>query len=291
MKKLILEMRLNEYKLKSANVNIPYTPDEIAQAAFESRKAGASIVHFHARENDGAACFSPEVYAECAAKIREKCDILIDVTLGQVNVAGDDRRLAHIEFMAKSAKTKPDFAAVDTGSTNVDAYDYAKKEFKSTHRAYVNSVDTCIHLIQKMQSWGVQPSVSCWTIPFLRTADALIDCGVLAVPATLQIVLCDGGILGGHPNTPQGMLSMYENMPLDKNIEWFVCSKEGNLMSTATMAIQLGGHLSPGLGDYGYPELGSPDNGQLANVFATLSRQMGREVATPQETRAMIMAG
>ena len=86
MKKLILEMRLNEYKLKSANANIPYTPDEIAQAAFESRKAGASIVHFHARENDGAACFSPEVYAECAAKIREKCDILIDVTLGQVNV-------------------------------------------------------------------------------------------------------------------------------------------------------------------------------------------------------------
>jgi uncharacterized protein (DUF849 family) len=56
------------------------------------------------------------------------------------------------------------------------------------------------------------------------------------------------------------------------------------------MAIQLGGHLSPGLGDYGYPELGSPDNGQLANAFATLSRQMGREVATPQETRAMIMA-
>ena len=290
MKKLILEMRLNEYKLKSANINIPYTPDEIAEAAFESRKAGASIVHFHARENDGSACFSPEVYAECAAKIREKCDILLDVTLGQVNVAGDDKRLAHIEFMAKSDKTKPDFAAVDTGSTNVDAYDYVKKEFKSTHRAYVNSVDTCIHLIKKMQSLGVQPSISCWTIPFLRTADALIDCGVLAVPATLQIVLCDGGILGGHPNTPQGMLSMYENMPLDKKIEWFVCSKEGNLMSTAAMAIQLGGHLSPGLGDYGYPELGSPDNGQLANAFATLSRQMGREVATPQETRAMIMA-
>ena len=291
MKKLILEMRLNEYKLRDQNRNIPFTPDEIAEAAADCRRAGASIVHFHAREPDGKASFAPEVYAECAAKIRERCDILIDVTLGQVNVAGDDNRLAHIVHMAKSPKTIPDFAAVDTGSTNVDAYDPVAKRFLSTHRSYVNSVETCIRLINDMQRLGVQPSISVWAVPFIRTCDALIDAGILRVPATLQVVLCDGGILGGHPNTLQGLASMVENMPVHRQIEWFVCSKEGNLFGAAAAAIQKGGHLSPGLGDYAYPELSYPDNGALASAFATLSRQMGREVATPAETRAMVMAG
>ena len=290
MKKLILEMRLNEYQLRNENKNIPFTPDEIAEAAADCRKAGASIVHFHAREDDGRACFAPEVYAECAAKIRERCDILIDVTLGQVNVAGDDQRLAHIVHMAKSPKTIPDFAAVDTGSTNVDAYDTVTKQFKSTHRSYVNSIETCIRLINEMQRLGVQPSISVWTVPFIRTCDALIDAGILRVPATLQVVLCDGGILGGHPNTLRGLSEMVDNMPFHRQIEWFVCSKEGNLFAAAAAAIQRGGHLSPGLGDYAYPELGCPDNGALASAFATLSRQMGRDVASPAEARAMIMA-
>ena len=290
MKKLILEMRLNEYKLRDENKNIPFTPDEIAEAAADCRRAGASIVHFHAREADGKACFAPEVYAECAAKIRERCDILIDVTLGQVNVAGDDNRLAHIVHMAKSPKTIPDCAAVDTGSTNVDAYDSVTKKFKSTHRSYVNSIETCIRLINEMQGLGVQPSISVWTVPFIRTCDALIDAGILRVPATLQVVLCDGGILGGHPNTVRGLSEMVDNMPFHRQIEWFVCSKEGNLFAAAAATIQRGGHLSPGLGDYAYPELSCPDNGALASAFATLSRQMGREVASPAEARSMIMA-
>jgi uncharacterized protein (DUF849 family) len=289
-KKLILEMRLNEYKSRAGNHHIPFTPDEIAEAAAECRKAGASIVHFHARGADGSPCFDPEVYAECAAKIRERCDILLDVTLGQVDVAGDDNRLAHIVHMAKSPKTRPDFAAVDTGSTNVDAYDPVTKSFRSTHRAYVNSTATQIKLIEEMVRLGVQPSISVWTVPFIRSCDALIDAGILPTPTTLQIVLCDGGILGGHPNTPKGLLSMVENLPQNRKYEWFVCSKEGNMFAAAAQAIKLGGHLSPGLGDYEYPELGAPDNGTLAAAFATLSRQMGREVATPAETRAMIMA-
>lgn len=290
MKKLILEMRLNEYKTREQNRHIPYTPDEIAEAAADSRKAGASIVHFHARTGDGGASFDPEVYAECAAKIRERCDILLDVTLGQVNVAGDDNRLAHIVHMARSPRTIPDFAAVDTGSTNVDAYDAATKTFKSTHRAYVNSTATCIRLINDMQAMGVQPSISLWTVPFIRTCEALIDAGILRLPTTMQIVLCDGGILGGHPNTPRGLMSMVENLPTHLAMEWFVCAKEGSLFGAAATAIGLGGHLSPGLGDYAYPELGNPDNGKLADAFATLSRQMGRGTATPAETRAMIMA-
>lgn len=287
-KKLIVSVRLNEYKLRTANPNIPYTPDEIARAAADCRKAGASIVHFHARNPDGSPCFEPEVFAECVRKIRERSDILVDVTLGQVNVAGDEQRIAHIRHMAKSAQTRPDFAAVDTGSTNVDAYDATAHRFISTNRSYVNSIDTCRFLIREMQSMGVRPAISAWAVPFLRGCASLLDHGDLPEPASVQIVLCDGGILGGHPNTPRGLMSMVEHLPLNYKIEWTVCCKEGNLFSAAATAIELGGHISPGLGDYAYPELGLPDNAVLVSRMVELGRSMGREPASVSDTRAML---
>ena len=64
MNKLIIEARINEYMLREqGNVNVPYTPEEIAADAVACRAAGAAIVHFHARKPDGAPEHSAEVYA------------------------------------------------------------------------------------------------------------------------------------------------------------------------------------------------------------------------------------
>lgn len=289
MKKLIVSVRVNEYKQRSENPHVPFTPDEIAEAAAECRKAGASIVHFHARNPDGSACFDPEMYAECAAKIRERSDILIDVTLGQANVTDPEQRIAHIRHMARSPRTRLDFAAVDTGSTNVDAYDSVTRQYKSTNRSYVNSIDTCRFLIREMRSLGVTPAVSAWSIPFLRGLDSLMDSGELAEPTSVQIVLCDGGILGGHPNTPAGLLSMVEHLPRHRKLEWMVAVKEGNIFVAAAIAIGLGGHISPGLGDYAYPELDHPSNARLVEHLVALGRGIGRTPASPDEARKMLL--
>jgi len=100
-KKLIITVRVNEYMSRDINRNVPFTPDEIAETAAECRAAGASIIHFHARKPDGGKCHEPEVYAEIVAKIRAKCDILIDSTLGQITVNEDENRLAHIKLMGQ----------------------------------------------------------------------------------------------------------------------------------------------------------------------------------------------
>jgi uncharacterized protein (DUF849 family) len=52
--------------------------------------------------------------------------------------------------------------------------------------------------------------------------------------------------------------------------------------------MERGGHVSPGIGDYTYPELGYPSNAKLVEFFANLARAYGREVATPAETRSML---
>ena len=60
-KKLIIMARINEYMPRDNNKHVPFTPDEIAQAAVECEAAGASIVHFHARQPDGAPSYDPKV--------------------------------------------------------------------------------------------------------------------------------------------------------------------------------------------------------------------------------------
>ena len=60
-KKLIITVRVNEYAPRNKNKNIPFTPDEIAETAAECRAAGASIIHFHARNPDGSPCHQPEM--------------------------------------------------------------------------------------------------------------------------------------------------------------------------------------------------------------------------------------
>lgn len=287
-KKLIITVRVNEYVLRAANKNVPYTPDEIADTAAECRAAGASIVHFHARNPDGSPCYAPEVYAEIVAKIRDRSDILVDSTLGVHTVKEDENRLAHIKLMGQQSRTRPDFAAVDAGSTNLDTYDSVTKRFRTVNKTYVNSTQTCLFLAQGMTQAGVKPHLSVWAVPFLRMVDALLDMGALEEPAYVQCVLADGHHVGAHPGTTRGLQALIDFLPENRRIEWTVALKEGNLFKVSTLALERGGHLAPGLGDYAYPELGFPTNAELVRRFAELGRALGREPATTDEARAML---
>ena len=62
------------------NPNLPITPEEIAQAVYDCWNAGASIAHIHARENNGTPSQRIELYQEIVSRIRERCDIIINLT-------------------------------------------------------------------------------------------------------------------------------------------------------------------------------------------------------------------
>ena len=50
MDKLIIEVRINEYASRKQNANVPYSPREICDEAMHCWRAGASIIHYHARD-------------------------------------------------------------------------------------------------------------------------------------------------------------------------------------------------------------------------------------------------
>ena len=71
-------------------------------------------------------------------------------------------------------------------------------------------------------------------------------------------------------------------------IEWTVYNYGGNLLNLAEKIISAGGHISVGLGDHAYQEVGTPTNAELIAMFVDVAKSVGRDVATPEETRKIL---
>lgn len=282
-KKLIINVRLNEWEMRGPNNNIPYTPDEIANDAYECYQAGANLVHVHARGPNGEKSHSPELYAEITHKIRERCDILIHTTLGNVYLEGDAKtRIKHVEA------AMPDIATIDIGSTNMDKFDREKMKFDTTKQLYANTIESCMYFANIMKEIGVKPSLGLWNVSFMRTAGVFLDLGLLDSPALAIIPLSGGDLIAGHDATPDGLRAFFHAEPSNDRLQWCVCSKHANIFPVAAVAIAHGQHVAPGLGDYQYPELGCPTNAELTHRIANMARDMDREIATPAELRQML---
>ncbi len=288
MKKLIIEVRVNEYAMRDGNPNVPWTPAELGRDARAIRDAGASVIHFHARGANGESAHLPEEYAACIREIRGQSDLIVHPTLGQITVGGQEERIRHIVELAKDPALKPEIAAIDTGSANIDIFDAPTRTFKTTGKVYVNSHDTLMLFCRRFRDLGVRPVISAWNGPFLRSGGALMAMGLISEPAYALLVHCEGGLLGGHPATNDGLRSFLSHLPRDRRIEWTVCCKHGNLFPVAMQAIAEGGHVSIGIGDYDYPELGQPTNADLVREIVRMACLVGRDVATPSEARAML---
>jgi uncharacterized protein (DUF849 family) len=290
VRKLIIEARVNEYmQREQGNANVPYTPEEIARDAAACRDAGASILHFHARQPDGAPDHSVESYARTVGLIRESSDILVHPTLGYVTLeTSAEARLDHILAMAKDDARAPHFAPMDMGSVNVDRYNAQARRFETTDLIYKNSTQTLMYFAEHIRAAKLKPYLVSWTVGFTRYADAFLAMGLIDEPAFICFCLTDNTFLGGHPGTLKGLQAHLDFLPVDRRVEWTVVNFGGNLFSLAATVIAQGGHISIGLGDYTYHELGQPTNADLIRRVAEIARELGREVATPDEAKAIL---
>lgn len=289
MNKLIIEARVNEYRSRKRNPHVPWLADEIARDAAECREAGAAIVHFHARKPDGAPDHAPRTQADCVRAIRARSDILVHPTLGNATSDGDAQaRIAPIVALAADAATRPDFVPFDMGSVNLDWYDARKHRFASQGQVYTNATDTLQHFAHTAAAHRLKPYTVVWNVSFMRQTLAFMDMGLIPEPAFVCFCLTDGGILAGHPATAAGLAAHTAFLPGEPRMEWIACAVNASLLPLTETIIRAGGHVSIGLGDHAFEELGQPGNAELVRRVAAQARALGREVASPAEARAML---
>jgi 3-keto-5-aminohexanoate cleavage enzyme len=67
---------------KEANPNLPEQPDEIVAQGIAAWRAGAAILHVHARNPDGSNTMDPAIYGELHRRLCAETDAIVQLTTG-----------------------------------------------------------------------------------------------------------------------------------------------------------------------------------------------------------------
>lgn len=279
MKKLILSAALTGAATnKSHCAAIPYTPIEIAEEAKRAVDAGASIVHIHAREDNGFPSWRPEVFVEIQNEVRKRCpSVIINFSTGAIGVPKEERA-DHLSL------TKPDMAAFNMGSMNYAIYSRKKKDFYFSG-VFENSFDTMQFFINTMNDNQICPEMECFDTGHIRNVEPLRDKGLIPDNACYSLVM---GVLGGIPATPENLIHQIKQVPDGSFWQSIVISKAQWRLSA--IAAAMGGNFRVGLEDNFYLPNGdmATSNGDLVEAGASLARIIGRDIASIDETREML---
>ncbi|HET7479301.1 MAG TPA: 3-keto-5-aminohexanoate cleavage protein [Rubrobacteraceae bacterium] len=286
---LIIEVRVNESADRGDNRALPYGPREVVEEGLRAREAGASILHWHARDTDGSERANDvTLYREVIEGVREQTDdLLLHPTLGFIATQGDAQgRVRHILELNEDPKTRIDMVPVDFGAFGADIWDQEAERFLTDDQVIVNRVAYLKELLGVLKENDLYVYTVVWGAGAVRTARNLQKMGLLN-PATLWCLGFTGDeVPGGPPPTPANLQTFLEAIP--EGDPWTVHCRNGDAMALAAWAITLGGHVSIGLGDYPYSRFGTPRNSDLVKMVADMSRTLGRPVATPAEARKIL---
>jgi 3-keto-5-aminohexanoate cleavage enzyme len=287
-KKLILEMRVNEYTMRDVSPRVPYTVEEIGKVADECREAGASAFHFHGRTPNGAPDLAYETYRAIVERIRRGSDILIHPTLGaETQVRNPEARLSNIVQLVE-AGLSPDFVPLDMGSSNWDQLNADGTDFLTQENTYVNTTATLRYFAETLRKMSVKPYLQIWNAAQLRLAEIFHRLGIVDGPVWLSLGHSRGATFANHPGTIAGLRAYLSLMPESMPVEWSAAVYGGNVLDLAPEILENAGHIALGTGDYAYPELGTPTNPEIVRRVVALAKEHGREIATPDEAKEML---
>jgi len=267
----------------------PVSPQEIADAALEAEQAGAAAVHLHARDPEtGAGSSDPDLFLEVANRVREngvKAVINITCGIGGVycpdpdnegragrgsEIASAEERVKHIEMCM------PEVCSLDVCTQNQQDGDM--------DYVYLNTPYTLKKMAKRFQSLGVKPEIEVFAPGDILLANNMLEEGYFDQPPLYQMVM---GTRWGLPATPNTMIYMRDLLP--KNAVWAAFGIGRQQMPMVAQATLLGGNVRVGLEDNLYLSRGVfASNGQLVERARNIIENMGYEVATPDEARAII---
>jgi 3-keto-5-aminohexanoate cleavage enzyme len=275
-KKIIITAALTGVMAKREQCQyIPYTPEEIALEGKRAVDAGASILHIHARQNNGSPAYDIDTYRRIGEEVRKLCPtVIINYSTGAVGLSREER-IHHITAL------KPDMAALNMGSMNYAIYSAKTKEFYQDV-IFQNPFNDIKFYLEKMKEAGTVPEMEVFDNGHINNAMPLIDMGVLQKPYIFSFVM---GVLGGMPISTQNLLHQAASVPAGSH--WQAIGIGRKQWQLVAAAITLDGNFRVGLEDNFYLPEGemAKSNGELVTEAVKLVRMLGREVSSIEETR------
>jgi len=272
--------------MREQNPALPVTPAEIAQSAVDAARAGASVVHLHARDPaTGRGTTRAELFDEIVARIRGTgCDVILNLSTGEGGrfIPSDDDpkvaapgstlmrpelRVAHVERLRPEVCTL-DFNTMFSGTAVV-----------------INTPRNLEIMAQRILAAGVVPEIEIFDTGDLQLALAFIERGILHVPLMWQIVL---GVRYGAMADTQTMMYFAQRLPRDA--QWTAFGIGRMAFPMLAQSYLLGGHVRIGMEDTVYLDKGvlAPNNAALVEKGVRIVEHLGGRIATVAEAREML---
>lgn len=280
----------------SMSPHLPVTPQEIADAAIGAAKAGAAIVHLHARDpGTGKPDQSPEAFLPFLKIIKQSTDAVVNITTGGAPTMTVEERLR------PAAAFKPEVASLNMGTMNFGLYPMLErfKEFKHDwERPYLegsragffkNTFADIENILRTCRDNGTRFEIECYDIGHLYTLAHFADRKIVEPPFFVQSVF---GILGGIGTHPEDVAHMKRTADrlFGDQYRWSVLGAGRNQMNIAAQAAAMGGNVRVGLEDslwIGPGQLAKTNADQVTKVRGIIEG-LGLEIATPAEARAIL---
>jgi 3-keto-5-aminohexanoate cleavage enzyme len=261
---------------------VPVTPEQLARSAREAYDAGAAVVHVHVRQQAPGLghlpSWDPNVAAAIDDAIRAACPgIIINQTTGIVgsDISGPAACLRRI---------KPELAAANAGTLNYLKLK-ADGQWAWPPMVFDNPVSKVKAMVDVMHEVGTEPEFECFDVGIVRSVELYVKNGMTRTPHYNFVM----GVASGMPVDADLLTWLLRCIPAKSPWQATLIGRE-DIWPVHQRAAELGGMLRTGLEDTFYLPNGerATGNGVLIEALATCARRAGREVASPQEARAML---
>jgi 3-keto-5-aminohexanoate cleavage enzyme len=254
--------------LKEHNPAVPYTIEELVREAKSAYEAGASIIHLHVRWDDGTPTQDKNRFKAAIDAIKKEIpDIIIQPSTGGAVGMTDDERLQPTEL-------KPEMATLDCGTLNFGGDDI-----------FMNTETTIKYFGKRMIELGIKPELECFDKSMIEMALRLQKKGFINKPMHFDFVM---GVNGGIGGDLRDFVFMRGSIPDDAT---YTVAGIGRFEFPLAMAgIIDGGHVRVGFEDNVFLSKGvlAKSNGELVAKVVRMAKELGREIATPQEAREIL---
>ena len=267
MNKLIITVApTGSVPCKKHNPNVPITPEEIIETGLHCEDAGASVYHVHVRNPENEAPSADfNLFKEVYGGLRERTNLIIQISTGGRAGMGYEARKGRLTLC-------PEMASLTTGSVNFP------------NQVYANSPELIENLARDMRQYNIKPEMEIFDVSMINNALDLVHRGLAQPPLHFDFVM---GLKGAIPATIDNLTHLQRSIP--REATWTTTGIGEAQLVMNTHAILMGGHVRVGLEDCIYYRRGElASNEQLVDRIVRISKELGREVATPNEARAIM---
>ena len=278
--------------------HLPFKKDDIVKQTIGAAKAGAAVIHLHARnEADGSPSSDPELFREYCSRIKGETDAVLSLTTGGATGQSIEERFDVVR------KLQPELCTCNLGTMNYGGFsmipkyegkwrhDWEKPYLESTRSEVFTSSFADIEYMLKTltNETGTRFEFEAYDVGHLYTLAFYMDQGLVKPPVFLQFVL---GALGGISADTDNIVFMKRTVDrlLGDDVQWSVLGSGRHQMGAVTVGAIMGSHVRVGLEDSIYVRKGklAESNAEQVAKIRRILEELSIEIAEPRDARKVL---